>query len=289
MNTSPHLSPEDLSVFALQLLTEDELRRALEHVRDCDECRDEVARLQGDLVAYAMSAEGAAPPVRSRERLLRRVAQEPRFVPLETDVETSRTEPMLVQRRGEDVGGAAEEDEEPQKNLAPLLAWTGWAIAAGLAVAGGLQYHARVQAERDLSTQMARMDESRTEMERAEQSLSTLTDGGAMQVALHAPSAKEPPKPEAHAAYSPQRGSLVLIATHLQPLQTYKTYELWLLPAEEGLAPVPAGLFKPDDQGNASLVMPDMPKGVRAKGFGVTIEDEGGAKQPTLPIVLAGT
>jgi anti-sigma-K factor RskA len=34
--------------------------------------------------------------------------------------------------------------------------------------------------------------------------------------------------------------------------------------------------------------MPELPKGVAAKGFGVTVEDEGGSKTPTAPIVLAG-
>jgi anti-sigma-K factor RskA len=55
-----------------------------------------------------------------------------------------------------------------------------------------------------------------------------------------------------------------------------------------GADAVPAGIFKPDLNGNASVVMPDLPKGVQAKGFAVTIEDDGGTKQPTLPIVLVG-
>jgi len=33
--------------------------------------------------------------------------------------------------------------------------------------------------------------------------------------------------------------------------------------------------------------MPDLPKGVPAKGFGVTLENEGGADTPTLPILMA--
>jgi anti-sigma-K factor RskA len=34
--------------------------------------------------------------------------------------------------------------------------------------------------------------------------------------------------------------------------------------------------------------MPSLPKGVTAKGFGVTVENEGGSLTPTAPIVLAG-
>ena len=47
-------------------------------------------------------------------------------------------------------------------------------------------------------------------------------------------------------------------------------------------------MFHPDESGNASVIMPPLPKGVEAKAFGVTIEDEGGADKPTLPIILVG-
>ena len=50
---------------------------------------------------------------------------------------------------------------------------------------------------------------------------------------------------------------------------------------------MPAGLFKPDANGNASVVLPELPKNVAAKGFGVTVEADGGSPAPTLPIVLA--
>jgi anti-sigma-K factor RskA len=36
------------------------------------------------------------------------------------------------------------------------------------------------------------------------------------------------------------------------------------------------------------VVLPPLPKGVEAKAFGVTVEDEGGATTPTLPIILVG-
>jgi anti-sigma-K factor RskA len=62
---------------------------------------------------------------------------------------------------------------------------------------------------------------------------------------------------------------------------------LWLIPAN-GQAPIPAGLFRPDASGSASLVLPPLPKDVDAKAFGVTIEDARGATTPTLPIVLSG-
>jgi anti-sigma-K factor RskA len=61
-----------------------------------------------------------------------------------------------------------------------------------------------------------------------------------------------------------------------------------VLPADKDIPPVPAGTFKPDANSSGTVVMPDVPKGIAAKGFGVTIEDDGGSKQPTSAIVLAG-
>ena len=37
------------------------------------------------------------------------------------------------------------------------------------------------------------------------------------------------------------------------------------------------------------VILPDLPKGVPAKSFGVTIEDSGGAQTPTMPIIMAGS
>jgi anti-sigma-K factor RskA len=80
---------------------------------------------------------------------------------------------------------------------------------------------------------------------------------------------------------------LVFVASHLDPLASHKVYELWLLPADKS-APMPAGTFKPDTHGNASVVMPDMPKGVDARGFAVTVEADGGSPKPTTAAVLSG-
>ena len=62
-----------------------------------------------------------------------------------------------------------------------------------------------------------------------------------------------------------------------------------MIPADGSYAPIPAGTFHPDDRGNASVITPDLPKGVPAKAFGVTIEPDGGSQTPTLPIIMAGS
>ena len=113
----------------------------------------------------------------------------------------------------------------------------------------------------------------------------TLTDASAVRVTLTR--SKQAPEPQGKATYVASKGALVFIASNLQPLQPYKTYELWIIPAN-GQPPVAAGLFHPDPGGNASVILPELPAGVTAKAFGVTVEDEGGSKSPTMPILLSG-
>ncbi|MFC6644888.1 anti-sigma factor domain-containing protein [Granulicella cerasi] len=184
------------------------------------------------------------------------------------------------------------EDEKPRRSgngLLTVLGWTGWAIAAGMAVVAGLQFRERQAVQSDMASQQAQLQSTQGSLTDLQSALDTLTDNNAMQVSLHVPvnGQPEPPKPEGHAAYNAQKGSLLFIANHLAEIPANKTYELWVLPAG-GQDPIPAGTFRPDTRGVASVVMPQLPKGVAAKGFGVTIEDQGGSKTPTPPIVLAG-
>ena len=62
--------------------------------------------------------------------------------------------------------------------------------------------------------------------------------------------------------------------------------ELWIIPAQG--APLAAGVFKPDEHGNAVMMDQNMPAGVEAKAFAITVENEEGSDKPTSPIMLMG-
>ena len=328
MTIDNHIPEDDLVLFALQLLPEDRMGETRQHAATCEHCRAQIARLQGDLAAYSSIAEMQAPPPNARERLMRQVAREPKLIPSapepvitmperrSTDrkpaeevrapetrhAEAVPAEPVFPTRQSRVLHrDAADEEPEPTEDRrrprrAPwVLAWTGWAVAAGCSFVAGLQVHQRHEMQNSMAAQQARIDDMNRKVAFAQDALSTLTAANAMQMPLHltaavkpATAAKPGPAPEALAAYLADKGALVFIATHMQPAPGGKTYELWLLP-ENGKNPIPAGTFKPDAQGSASVVMPQLPKGVPAKGFGVTIENEGGSQTPTLPIVMAGT
>jgi anti-sigma factor RsiW len=292
MSIANHIAQDDLYLFALQLLPEAEMQAVAHHLKDCPACRAQVAEAQGDLVAYALTAESHTPSAQARERLLSQVAKEQKIVPVSrAEAHVERTIEPVLQPRNARMFQMEAPEKDPRRGMG-FAGWAGWAIAAGVAVMAGLQFQQHRILQNTLSAdsaKLAQLSQPSPQVTQAQQVLQTLTDANAMQVSLHVPQARAAKlDPEAHAVYVPGKASLVFVASHLDPLQPAKTYELWLLPEQAGLAPIPAGLFKPDANGNASVVMPPLPPGVVAKGFGVTVEDEGGSQKPTSPIVLAG-
>ena len=135
----------------------------------------------------------------------------------------------------------------------------------------------------------SQMDRISSDAAAAKQVMEAMTDPAAKHVTMTmAPATPAPPVPQGRITYVAERGTLVFLASNMEPLGTYKTYELWLIPAD-GRDPIPAGTFHPDDRGNASVILPPLPKGIEAKAFGVTVEDEGGSQTPTMPIIMAGS
>jgi anti-sigma factor RsiW len=284
--TAPrHADPDDLVLYAMQLITGQDAAAIAQHIGRCAECSREFAHIQSDLGVYAFTAESNQPSDRARQRLLRQVSRERRVVASEP----SSSATITPFGRANSILNPVEEEPRPQRQLGrAVFAWTGWAVAAGLAVVAGLLYKDSGALRATIAANSHQVAGLTAEAARSHQLMQALTDPKAMRVTLTTrPAAKPRPEPIADATYNAEKGTLVFLANNLDPLDTYKTYELWLIPAD-GTASIPAGTFHPDDHGNASLIMPDLPKGVAAKGFGVTIEDEGGSQTPTQPIIMAG-
>src|SRR5258708_26225747 len=69
---------DDLALYALDGLDGEERVRLDAHLAACAACRLELEQLRGDTALLALSAAGARPPQRARQRLLNAVAREPR-------------------------------------------------------------------------------------------------------------------------------------------------------------------------------------------------------------------
>lgn len=245
---------DDLALLALGSL-QGEDRVALEkHLEGCSACRRELERLRGDMALLALSASGPAPPKRSRERFMKAIAQEPRA------------------------------QKTPARRSSFGLTFLPWLATAALLLVAGFFWQ---QSDR-LAQRVAQLrDESaqqQAQLERAREVVSTLTSTDALRVTLVA--AQAPPQPQGKAIYVRNRSSLIFLASNMPVLPPQKAYELWLIPTNG--APIPAGVFKPDARGSATVVEPPLPGGVEAKAFAITVEPEQGSSSPTMPIVMMG-
>ena len=308
MNGKEHIAVEDLAMFALLLLSEEDAAVVRTHQDECALCREELKQVREDLATYALAVEPVEPPQGSRERFLARLGEEssqsgaseiPAVMPAAgaavfgtpTTKETAETataavkEPRFVAPVSV-LEPAVRRQRSGAARVLPYIGWLGWAAAAAaIVVAVGLKQDRDALASA-LGTEIQQATRLQAQAESVRHILGTLTDPSAVRVNLTVP--KAPSTPTARATYEQKSGTLLLLASNLAPLQPQKVYELWLIPAD-GSKPVAAGTFSPDAHGNASLLVSALKGAVAAKAFGITVEPAGGSVTPTMPILLAGT
>ncbi len=279
------IDPDDLSLYAMQLLSPEEMEEMRLQLQHSVEARRVLAETYGSLSLFAISAETHDPPAASRQRLMKHLAREPKAVPLEPPVVGAfapRVDPVVPAK------------VIPMKRSAAsrVLPWIGWAIAAGLGFETATLYQQRQQLTNAVAQDQTQRVADQAQLAKAQSAaavadtlMATVQDPLAVQVSLTTSDVK--PKPQGRVSYVADKGSLIFLASNLLPLEENKTYELWLIPADGGDA-VAAGTFRPDARGYASVVLPKLTAGVEAKAFGVTIEEGAGGSIPTLPIILKG-
>lgn len=267
MNDTQHISQEDLTLYSMQALTPAENSEVEAHLSTCASCRSALAEVLTDVSLVGLSSPQEAIPEGARQRFLATIANTPQVSSAVADSTPVATPIPANHRRRTGLG------------------WFGWVTAiAAIAVAFYLGNHSLVL-QRQLDEDREQISRLSAEAARAQDLMDALTSPQAKQVTLT--ETKQLARPVGHATYLPTRGALVFFASNLRPVPRSKTYELWLIPAN-GKAPMPAGLFRPDSTGSASVVLPPLPEGVEAKAFGVTVEEAQGSPTPTLPIVMAG-
>jgi anti-sigma-K factor RskA len=247
---------EDLALYALENLQGDD-RTALEkHLEECHVCRAELDLLRGDMAVLALSTSGPVPPARSRQRLMDAIGKEPRVRPTRSAA------------------------RKPSRLIWALP----WAAATAFAILAGMFWKNNAQLRERVSGLMQQSAEQEAQLQKARDVVMTLTATDAMRVTLVA--AKTPVQPEGKAFYVRDRSSLIFLATNLPALPPDKAYELWLIPIAG--APIPAGMFRPDARGSATVINPPLPPRSEAKAFAITVEPERGSTAPTSQPILAG-
>ena len=249
---------EDLALYALHELTGPDREGMEAHLETCAACRRELQALRSDLSLLGLSSIGPQPPARSKDRLMRAIASEPRGV--------SAPEPAHAAGRSW------------WSALIPALAALGL-----LAVVIGL-WRTNTGLKDQIAELGNRNQDQSTQLERLNQQLRLLTSPDAVRVSLSPQ--QSPKQPSGTAIFSPAQNRMILMASNLPAAPAGKAYELWIIPSSG--APIPAGVFKPDEHGYAVVMDHKMPQGVTAKAFAITLEKEEGSDKPTSPILLMG-
>lgn len=247
---------EDLALYALDALQGEERAKLDQHLSTCASCRLELEQLRGDTALLALTAAGPRPPQRARQRLLEAVAREPR----------TAVAAQTVPRR-------------------PWWGWLGWAAAAAVILFALSLWKENFALKATLASARFQAAENTRELEELRRIAAPIIEPEAQRVTLVA--AKTPPQPQGKAFYLRSRNSLIFLASNMPALPPQKAYELWLIPTSGN--PIPAGVFKPDAHGSASVVNPPLPAGTEAKAFAITVENESGSATPTAPILMMGT
>jgi hypothetical protein len=249
---------DDLALYALDELTGIERQELEDHLQNCAACRRELHALRGDLGLLGLTSSGPQPPARSKDRLIHAIAAEPRGVSLPGPAPAPRRSLWAI--------------------LVPTLA------ALGLLLFVVVLWRGNGLIKDQLAELGNRNQDQSIQLERMNQELTLLTSSDAVHVALNPQ--KAPKQPSGTAIFSPSQKGMMFMASNLGPVPEGKAYELWIIPSTG--APIAAGVFKPDDHGNAIMMDHKMPEGVQAKAFAITIENQQGSDKPTSPIVLMG-
>jgi anti-sigma-K factor RskA len=267
MDIQQHIAPEDLALHAMHALSPEESAIVAAHVATCATCQEEMAELRGDMALLALSVEQHPLPEGATERFMQRVAASAASPAASA---TATVIPFEATGR--------------RKRIWPVL--VPWAAAAALAaVCISLGIENRNLSD-TISAETGLLATLSSKASQAQQIVDVLNAPTAQRVSLEV--TKHSAEPSGKVIYLADRGALIFQADNLKPLDPGKTYELWVI-RSDGKASLPAGVFKPNGSGYASVVLPPLPPGISAKAFGVTIESDPGSPTPTLPIVLSGS
>jgi anti-sigma-K factor RskA len=156
-----------------------------------------------------------------------------------------------------------------------------WAVAAVCAMFAAAFFSSR---ERDLAGQLLRTREQAREqtieVTRLTEALAILNGPDTTEASF---GGSQPQPPKGKVFVNPSQGVL-LMASNLPPARGGKIYEMWIVPKRGN--PVPAGLFQSTMEGTALFVRRG-PVDLNTTGaVAVTLENDGGAAAPTLPLII---
>lgn len=253
--TGPHANPEDLDLYALGALDEEDKLAFESHLHVCPQCQQRLAAARQRTALLGL----AAPPLAPRPQ-----------------VKTA----LMDKARAEERSPIAQQFKpKTSRKLWGLRFSLGFGLATVL-----LAFATYELAKQDLERgrQLQQLQAQLSQDAAALQAMGQVTGApdSAQITLLEQPGG---PPGQAHVLYNARMG-LAIYSGQIAPAPSDKSYQLWLVPSSG--VPVDAGLVDPNQQNGAVVVR--LSPGLAAKAFAVTLEPLGGRPQPTGPKVLVG-
>lgn len=178
----------------------------------------------------------------------------------------------------------AEEYQQAKHRQNPV-AWVGWLLALIFAAAAaGLAHHIAFL-RGQVNEYQGNAAQLQVQLQHADEIVAVLNSPESVHAVLS--ETREATHPVGQVSWLASKGALVFMAGGLKPLSADKTYELWLIP-KLGKAPIPSGLFRPNADHGATVVLPPVPADTQVERFIVTAEPAHGSETPSFPIVIQG-
>lgn len=234
---------------AISAASPEEVAELRRHLEECSECRLAADELDEAAALIGASVDPVQPPPIVRERLMRKISNADRAPTVE--------KPLPVAGPRWWLSAAA----------ILLLVLSGWLA---------LQLREARQQVAQLTTDRRKLSET----------IAAISGAGTRTIQL----AGQPVAPRASARVflDPSQRRAFMFFHGLPVNQQDKSYQLWIIRADQ-VAPQSAGVFDVDPNGNAFLVVQNLPVDTVIKAIAVTLEPRGGAQAPTGEKYLVGT
>jgi anti-sigma-K factor RskA len=262
LSNGPHIREEDLELYALGALSEEQSAEAREHIAICEVCTRQLAESRGRVALLAFAVEQEKPSAAAKERLFARIAAErPSSLP-------SMSGPAFPVEKRRSTG------------------WWSWALipaTAALAILSFALWRQNIQLFAELREAQRIVADFEKERVHVQKLINVLSAPDTITVKLAGTA--EGTHNSGIVRYNSGSG-LVVYTADLPALPASQVYQLWLVPVNG--APISAGVFIPPAPGQSHLFSAEIPGNAEPKAFAVTIEPAGGVPQPTGPKVLLG-
>jgi anti-sigma-K factor RskA len=264
---------EELELYALGALHEDEAAKLKAHVALCSECAMKLAEAHGNVALLGFAARQERPAGTIKAELMARI-----HLDREKDHASAWAVSANGGKRNGTNAGVAKGKKVPWKNMALVV------IAVALALVSlGLSWE-----NRKLSAELAKERQAAGTLLEDHKQIEKLVSILAAPDTLTVKLAETGQAARAGGAVKYNRRlGIIVYSAQLPAPPAGKNYQMWLVPAKG--EPISEGVLRPEIRAWGNLWTAAVPAGAEVKEFMVTIESAGGVTQPTGPKVLEGT